>query len=82
MTLVKYYTKKYCDENFYRAEEGFYYLSEEEAERNFTEPVYEYLHETNCGLVRNAKEFEHTDYNPEDFIEIYLTPENNPEYFI
>ena len=77
--MVKFFSKEYCDNNFYLAE-GYYYLSEEESDRNYNEPVHEYLHEELCGEVREIQYGKL--YSLQDFIEKILTPENDPEHFI
>lgn len=78
--MVKFHSEEYCDENFYLSEEEYYYLSEEDAMRNYKEPVYEYLHADLCGRV--AEISQDSLYSQDEFIEQVLTKEHDPEYFI
>ncbi len=81
--IVRFHSKEYCNKNFYLGAEGYYYLSEEESERNLKEPVYEYLHEYFCEktLFLPNKTNENS-YSPIDFVEKVLNKIEDPEYFI
>ncbi len=78
--FCKIHDKEYLKENFF-LEDSFWYLDEDQAIKNHTDVVYEYMDEDLTGEIVDLSLISNGEYI-EEFIEYYLYIEDYPEYYL